>query len=105
MNTHFMISTGGTLTVPPFIDLFGITHEALFSHVGTISLCGRLKETKPYEADRARWVHASISPRPTSNVDCMTCMITRIWLDEKIALEKETAPGGSFIEFDLRIMP
>lgn len=91
-----------------FKDGLGITHEALHSDLGDVSLCGRLREPLMIDNKVRRAVLATAQPWPPDDVDCMTCVVQRTRLDrmvENTPRQPIGSPIGSPIELALRIKP
>ncbi len=85
-----------TLSLPGhdriFVDRSGVTHEALDTNhpMGTISLCGLLREPVKTENKKIDWLRAYASPSPPKGVDCMACLVRRARLDAMVDDVHET---------------
>lgn len=101
-----------TLSLPEhartFADPDGVTHEAIDTNhrIGTLSLCGRLREPALIVDKTLDQVRGFASPEAPEGVDCMTCLVRRVRLDVMIAEEYAgTEIIYPMIQLDLRIAP
>lgn len=86
-----------------FKDGLGITHEALRSALGDISLCGRLRGPLIFENKTLKYIRVQAQPRPPADVDCMACLVGRTRLDHMVEETYHHQPVGTLIELELRI--
>ena len=83
-----------TLSLPDhartFVDSNGVAHEAIHTNhrIGTLSLCGRLREPALIVDKMLDQVRGFASPEAPEGVDCMTCLVRRAKLDAMIAEER-----------------
>lgn len=105
-----MIKALITLSLPKHVRTFvvseDVTHEAINTNhwIGTLALCGRLRDLVLIEDKTLRQIRAFASPEAPEGVDCMTCLVRRVRLDAMVADVYEATGIYSMIEFDLGIM-
>ncbi len=72
--------------VRTFTDTRGVTHEALnpiHNHrIGVVALCGKLQSPALVEDKTLKQLSMFAWPQAQEGVDCMTCLIARIRVDE-----------------------
>lgn len=101
-----------TLSLPgharTFVDSNGVAHEAIHTNhrIGTLSLCGRLREPALIVDKTLDQVRGFASPEAPEGVDCMTCLVRRVKLDVMITEEYEgSGVIYPMVQLDIRIAP
>lgn len=95
-----------SLSARTFVDDLGVTHEVVHVQhaIGDVSLCGKLREPCPLGGKVPSQVRGHASSRSPRDVDCMTCLVSRVRLDAMVAADPRQ-PRGYPIQLDIRIVP